>query len=219
MRPGVVVALRENNSCRLLAREDIDPARAHDDLLMVAIDRAMRTAGLTPRQIGVVAVSAGPGGYTAVRLAVTTAKLIAEATGAACIAIPTSDCVAHRVDNSLARFAVALASKGTTSYVTVYDNPATPRSPGAVIDADALAALGVRTMIADRFLSASFKVAAELQGISIIPPVFDALACAEIAHRYPSVDPLLLAPLYPREPEAVTKWRELKEKRASLGNA
>ena len=35
------------------------------------------------------------------------------------------------------------------------------------------------------------------------------LACAAIAPRYAPVDPTLLAPLYPRAPEAATKSRTL----------
>jgi hypothetical protein len=40
-------------------------------------------------------------------------------------------------------------------------------------------------------------------------PTFDALACCELGSRLPPVDALLIEPLYPREPEAVTKWRVL----------
>ncbi len=55
---------------------------------------------------------------------------------------------------------------------------------------------------------------ARAASIRIGPPSFDPIACARLALTHAPVDPLELAPLYPREPEAVTKWRALKARPA-----
>jgi hypothetical protein len=50
-------------------------------------------------------------------------------------------------------------------------------------------------------------------GGGIVEPVFDPAACLELAARLPDIEPALLLPLYPREPEAVTLWRRRSEAR------
>src|SRR3954466_2924110 len=95
-RPGVGVG-RVGTGLEVLGSEAVDVSRGTDDDLMPGVERLFRRLGLSARDIRRVAVSVGPGGYTAVRLAVTTAKMIAEATGAQCLPIPTAEVVARRV--------------------------------------------------------------------------------------------------------------------------
>ncbi len=67
----------------------------------------------------------------------------------------------------------------------------------------------MKVIVADQFFPASMRAGAESLGIAIVPPVFDPVACLEAAEGITPVDPAALAPLYPREPEAVTKWKKL----------
>ncbi|HRJ50504.1 MAG TPA: hypothetical protein PKU91_08220, partial [Phycisphaerales bacterium] len=64
----------------MLGVEDIDPTRRHDDDLMPAIQRLADRVGFRPSDVTRLAVSAGPGGFTAVRMAMTVAKSIADVT-------------------------------------------------------------------------------------------------------------------------------------------
>lgn len=185
----------------------------HDDL-QSCIDRAIASRGAAPRDIARVCVSVGPGGFTNIRIAVTTARMIAEVTGAACVPVPSAAVVARRVI-SPGPFAVALASKGDTAFVTVFSAPGTPDAPGSIMDGPAIASLaqrGVRLFVADQFLPQTARNAVEGAGMTILPPVFDPVACLESGIVLPAVDPVALKPIYPREPEAVTKWRALKER-------
>jgi tRNA A37 threonylcarbamoyladenosine modification protein TsaB len=211
VRPGAVVI---DSRGTLLARGEIDPQAVQQDQLMSVIASTVERAGITPRDLCVVAVSVGPGGYTAVRLAVTVAKFICEVTNRACVPVPAAHAVAKASGITGHPFAVALASKNQSVHFTRFGDDGSPSAEGALVEASALEAAGIRTLIADRFLPESFRVEAQKLGIALQAPVFDPLCVAHLACLYEEVDPVSLAAIYPREPEAVTKWRKLKESRA-----
>lgn len=213
--PGVAVGRVAVDSIEVLGVEMLRSERRHDDDLLPAIDRLwsrLAGGGLVgeKREIERVAVSVGPGGYTGLRVAVVAGKMIAEAVDARCVGVPSAWVVARRGAADLPRpFGVALASKGESSVVTVFDGPARARNAGAVVDAAGLAALGVRGLIADRFLPRSMRECCSALGVRIDDPVFDPAACLEASALLEAVAPASLAPFYGREPEAVRKWREL----------
>ncbi len=179
------------------------------DDLMPAVQRLFSHLGRVPAELTRVCVSLGPGGFTAVRLAVTAAKMICEVTGAECSGVPTARVVARRVAAAGRPFAVALASKGETSFVTLFDEKGGRVDDGALLDAAGVGRLDIGTLVVDRFVPGSMRAACEARGIAIAAPIFDPVACAEAGAEIAPVDPAMLAPLYPREPEAVTKWRAL----------
>lgn len=192
---------------RLLGVEPVHTGDGRHDDLITAIDRLCRRVGVLPPQISRIAVSTGPGGYTTLRIAIATTKMLAESLGARCIPITTARVVARRAPVQ-GPFAVALASKDGTAFVTEFAAPDAEPSPGRLLST--LEGLGTRTLIADSFLPATLAEEAAGMGIAIVPPRFDPAACLELSFNAAAVDPLALSPLYPREPEAVTKWRQRK---------
>jgi len=201
----------------VLATQHLAPRARHDDALAPAIAGVLENAGAAPADVARLAVSIGPGGFTALRIAAVTAKLFSEATGAACVAVPTAAVAAWGPGLS-GVFAVALASKGESAWVAVYrrdgvNAPPTPLHEGSLCDAAAMcrlhAATPLASIIADRFLPASFAAWAAENRVEIRPLVLRAEDCLRAAAGLPDVDPIVMAPLYPREPEAVSKWREL----------
>ncbi len=206
--PGVALARVSKGVIESLAVEMLDPQAPHDANLIPAIDRLFSTSSLRPRDVRAIAVSVGPGGYTAVRVGVTTAKFIAEATGARCYAVPSPCVVAARVQNQGEPFAVALGAKDDTVFLTRFGVDRRPMDSGKLSTAADLPT-DLRLLIADRFLPISFRDRAAALGARIVTPCFDPLACVEVAQATSPIDPVLLLPLYPREPEAVTKWRAL----------
>lgn len=217
--PGPSVALRSGGA---VVVEPLRPAAAgtrggHDDDLIPAIDRVFAQAGLRPRDLagGAVAVSIGPGGFTGLRIACAAGKMIAEATGAACIAVPTASALVRRVDAAAftrGRVGVSLAAKADTAWVQVFGSAVEPLSPGGVATAEEFARLAerdqLRALVTDRFLPEGFRATATRLGIDLVPPHYDAAAVLEAAEELPRIDPAALVPLYPREPEAVTLWRQ-----------
>jgi tRNA threonylcarbamoyl adenosine modification protein YeaZ len=206
-RPGVAVA-RAGAGLEVLGVEAIDTSRLNEDDLMPAVERLFKRLGIAAKELGAVAVSIGPGGFTAVRLAVTAAKMIAEATGAECLPVPTARAVAQRVEARGRRFGVALSSKGDSAFVTVFEDRAA-LGAGQLMRAPDLEGLGIQLLVVDQFLPDEMRRRAAELKIEIVPPVFDPLACIEVGLTVQPVDPVELLPLYPREPEAVTKWKKL----------
>jgi len=226
VKPTLTLAIESSNpsaaqpSVALVSAQEvlgIEPIdfKPHTDDLITAIDRLFRRVGRMPRDLTAVAVSVGPGGYTAVRIAITTAKLICEATGAACHPIPTAHVVAASVESDKP-FGVALASKGESTFLTRFhprqgsDLPRA-RDEGRLITAADLDQLGISLLVIDRFAPAILSARAAELGIELRPPTLDPAAAASLTATFPAVDPAALAPLYPREPEAVTKWKQLKQ--------
>jgi tRNA threonylcarbamoyladenosine biosynthesis protein TsaB len=66
---------------RLLAEVVLNVGAGHSSALLPAIDRALRSAGLEPRDLAAVVAGAGPGSFTGVRIGAATAKGIVHAAG------------------------------------------------------------------------------------------------------------------------------------------
>lgn len=59
---------------RLLAEAVVGVSARHSESLLPAVDFALRSAGLEPRDLGGVVVAGGPGSFTGVRVAAATAR-------------------------------------------------------------------------------------------------------------------------------------------------
>jgi hypothetical protein len=119
----------------------------------------------------------------------------------------------------IVRFAVAISSKGMTTHLSLFEVGVTGvRAVGepGVVGAEELerALSGAKVLVGDRFLPEGIRARAAALGRRGIAPEFDPVACLHASVDLEAVDPVALLPIYAREPEAVTKWRELgKEKK------
>ncbi len=241
--PGVALGRAHDPSVpcpELVAEEPLIEREGGSDDLVAAIDRLCKRAGVRPGDIGRVAVSIGPGGYTALRTAIAGAKMLAGATGASTIPV-RSDTVAVAALCISPPALVCLASKSETTHATLIAGgpdarpwweatgrqalrPLLPSSraawldellsagrgglcPVGVVGADQVAAIRPTTLVADRFLPESIRATAASIGASVIEPIFAASSVLRLSAGLDPVDPLELAPIYPREPDAVTQWR------------
>lgn len=71
--------------------------RRHAETLAPAIEFVCRTAGISPSELGVVAVDVGPGLFTGLRVGVVTAKAMATALRVPVVGISSLDLLAHPV--------------------------------------------------------------------------------------------------------------------------
>ncbi len=87
------VALCEED--RLLAEISYE-AKAHKGgLLLPAVDRLLKKAGLAAKDLDAVAVSVGPGSFTGLRVGLATAKGLALGAGALLVGVPTLEVLAE----------------------------------------------------------------------------------------------------------------------------
>lgn len=213
--PGVALGRIASGRVEVLGVEPLAKTSRHDDDLMPAIDRLFAGLGASPRRVARVAVSVGPGGYTALRVAAATGKMIAEATGARCVAVPTALALALRVPEGAEPFAVLLAGKGDSAWAAVFEKGwrggigAGTGATGRIVTGAEVDGLGVRALIGDRFTPEPIRARAAELGVPVHEPVYDPSACLEASAHLPEIDPAALAPIYPREPDAVTLWRRL----------
>ena len=92
-RAGSVAAL---DGTQLLAERTLDAARGSAATLAPAIRELLADVQWRAADVQVVAVAAGPGSFTGLRIGVMTAKTLAYALGADCIAVDTLDVIARQ---------------------------------------------------------------------------------------------------------------------------
>lgn len=212
--------------------EPIDNQRRHSDDLVPAIDRLCRRVRIDRNELTDVFVSVGPGGFTGLRISITTAKMLAYALGVRLVPVPTAAVVAMSTTRDAqlasrlpeaAEIAVCLASKHGQAWCSWFSRTTREAtwtiddaSAGALVDpVELLKARTAHLVIADT-PSDAVVAWSNATGTPLEPPRFDATCCLEIGAtmlathgEHACVRPQDLVPLYAREPEAVRKWREL----------
>ncbi len=215
------VALRPAAGAPLDER-DVPPSDDRADHLMHSVDALFARHGLGPRDLAAIAVSEGPGGFTGLRVACATAAALADATGCRLVAVPSA-VVAVRTavrdgswragDGAVAT--VITASKGTDAWRTVVRI-----EDGMPVEAEAGLATPASGVVGTLFVDghADPAWAAAAPG-AVIAARWSAGACLDVGERLlgrgRAVElPELLAPRYPRAPEAVTLWESRHGPRA-----
>jgi tRNA threonylcarbamoyladenosine biosynthesis protein TsaB len=92
---GPVGSVSLGRADELLAGADLPPQQRHRVDLMPTIDRLCQDRGVTPRQIGEIYLSMGPGSFTGLRIGVATAQMLGTMLGAKLVAVPTLEVVAR----------------------------------------------------------------------------------------------------------------------------
>ena len=208
-RPGEVGIARGGE---LVASRALAPSGRHDDALMPAVAGVCEAAGVAARELELVMVSAGPGGFSAVRVAVAAAKMIALASGAGCVGVPS--CASRALGSGREGVGLAaLAGKRGTAWARAYrvgGGRAEALGPGAVMDEGGVAAMAERTgagwIAADDHLPEGIRAWAWAGGVELVEPAMTAATCLAAGAAVAPVGAAELAAVYPREPEAVRKW-------------
>lgn len=185
-------------------------------------------AAVEPWEFEGVAVATGPGGFTGLRVSIAFAKAFALGREVPVVGLGSALVFAasDAARGGRGPWLVALASKAGTAWcarVRRGDDAIFVEDPGEVLDAaglypqaSAIAAAG-GALLSDEHLDPALAEVARRCAVHLRPIAVDPLALALLAQlsfsRGATVDPMALAPVYPREPEAVTKWRERKQGR------
>jgi tRNA threonylcarbamoyladenosine biosynthesis protein TsaB len=76
---GVAVRIAQGEDVHVFEKRE--HVTTHSEKLLLLIDAAMREAGVTPRELDLIACGAGPGSFTGLRIGLATAKGLCFATG------------------------------------------------------------------------------------------------------------------------------------------
>ena len=182
-----------------------DSSRGSDAVLH-AIATLARDCDVVPGAIGRVIVSVGPGGYTALRIATTSAKVLADTLGAQLVAVPTARVASCSIEDAHRPALIALASKKDRCHASRLHVDGTIEELG-IIDASALESHEIKAVVADHHLPKSFHERASSLDLGGHPLRLDARALLSASEGIEPIDPLHCAPIYAREPDAVTQWR------------
>lgn len=158
-------------------------------------------------------VSLGPGSFTGLRIAVATAKMLTITNPALkLVGVPTIEVLAEQYKDAAEYLAVCMNIKRGTMYAGVYQDGKPIIEPALRSDAELLAH-------APRPLAIVAEVDTGIQpsdDVTLLDPdrvEAQAVTAWALGNAYAQQDrftnPQDLAPLYIREPEAVTLWNEL----------
>lgn len=105
------------------AEASVDLGLKHAERLMGLVDFCLKSAGLEPEKLDLIACAEGPGSFTGLRIGMATVKGIALALGKPWVAVPTLDALAYPhsdrpglvlpvIDGKKGRFYAALYRRG-----------------------------------------------------------------------------------------------------------
>lgn len=106
---------------RGLATVSIDAGYRHTERLMGAVDYCLAEAGLTKAELDLVACAEGPGSFTGLRIAMSTAKGLSAGLGIPFVAVPTLDAYAAEWAGAAPVIVPVLDAKRSHFFYAVYE--------------------------------------------------------------------------------------------------
>jgi len=187
--------------------------RNHAATVPMLIDATLAEAGIRPRDIDLVAVAAGPGSFTGLRVGLSTAKGFAYAVGAKLVGVSTLEALAHTVDSPDAFVVVLLDARKGEVYTAQFARAAATGCRRITEDTltsleHALAAVPRRAVIVGDAERAHAEQIRQVCGpdVEILPFASHGprgSAVARVGAAQPATaDPLALEPIYLRPPDA-----------------
>lgn len=205
--------------------------RRDRDELLPAIQEVFAEAGGSVRDLSLVVVDLGPGGFTGLRISIATGQAIAEGVGVPVMGVPGAEVAAATFTDHQRRedpaseivpeMAVVSAVRDGSAWETrlAWD----PTSQGwQVVGTPGIRnepPQGVELVLADEHLPAAWRETLRAGSVVVVEPRFDASVLAGLAMQaradgigdrtgwVHTEDPAKLVPIYPRVPEAVRLWQ------------
>jgi len=184
----------------------VDLGKGHAEHLIGVVDEALAAAGLGLKDIDVIAVSVGPGSFTGIRVAVSTARGFALALGIPAIGVNVLEALAeeNRAAFPGATILAALTTTGDRVQMGIYDALGVEDYAPSVVGSGeaALIAQDKRAVLVGTAASSlASLVEGSVPSIGSQAATADIAAYARVASRK-GVTGRRPAPLYLREPDA-----------------
>lgn len=121
------VAVGQGDRC--MVYKEITEAFKHSQKITLLIQEALDEAGITVKDLNAVAISAGPGSYTGLRVGTSCAKGLCFATDIPLIAVPTLDLIVRPYLNHEADIYIPMIdARRMEVYYNMYDSQGAPLS-------------------------------------------------------------------------------------------
>jgi tRNA threonylcarbamoyladenosine biosynthesis protein TsaB len=206
----------------VVAEEQFAHGLQHAAQIVPIIDRLTRAQGWTPRDVGELYVSVGPGSFTGLRIAVTLAKTMALATGVKLVAVPTVRVLAENAPPEARHLVIVLDAKREQVFTARFervDGAWVEREPAKL---DSLTAMLARAPRPVHLLGEGIPyhekfIPRDDPSVIVTPPELARTRAAVVAtlghamaRRGEFADPQRLTPTYIRRPEAEEKHEASK---------
>jgi tRNA threonylcarbamoyladenosine biosynthesis protein TsaB len=204
-----------------LATVPLHRPQRHNLDLIPAVDKLFRACGASSGQLREVYVCAGPGSFTGLRIGVAAAKMFAMVGGVKLVAVPAAQAIACNAPLEAEHVAVCLIPKAEQFHTSVYARRGTQLHLAAEPRRQSLtdllrSARRPLTVITTDTASVPPDTGADGQ-VCLLPPSFADPSSENVwklgraaAAQGRFADPMELAPLYGRPPEAVEIWEQRK---------
>lgn len=189
---AVTVALHDGSA--IVAESSTEDRLRHGELLAPAIDRLLRSAGVSPVDLTRIAVGVGPGPYTGLRIGLATATTIAAALDIEAVGVCTLDVLAAAVEVE-GSFLVATDARRKEVYWARYSSALVRATEPAVDHPEAVATSGPVAGNGAGLYPSSFPTP--------VPPRLPSAAVLACLVASGAARLLPTLPLYLRRPDAV----------------
>jgi tRNA threonylcarbamoyladenosine biosynthesis protein TsaB len=190
----------------------------HAVQLVPRTDELLRRRGYGPADVREVYASAGPGGFTGLRVGITVARTLCQAVGGArCVAVPTIQALAAGAAGAdFVHLGVLMAAKDQTALLGLFQRRGDEMiqvSPPGLVEIERLAELLPKPVLLIGEALEHCRPAGD--GISIgdeslwLPQVIEVWRIGrKLAAQGQYTPPEQVLPIYAREPEAVRLWEK-----------
>ena len=105
---------------KLVAERFVNNKLTHSETLLPIIRQVLLDAGITPQQLGGIAVTCGPGSFTGLRIGLAAAKGLAQVLECPLVGIPTLDALAFNLVGSRSLICPILDARKQQVYTALY---------------------------------------------------------------------------------------------------
>ena len=209
---GSVAARRGNGE---IVEISVMQGDRNKDAVMPALEKAVTTVGGNPNEIDTIFISVGPGSFTGLRVAVATTKMLSYTTGATIIPIKTALGVVCADKEHVLKSIVISAIKKENFWLSVVTKNPKWSCEGRLVNVSQLPLYIEQNTVlyCDSFLTNEITKVCNEAGVKLRETQTTATSIMAVGSTFGEknhIDPTLLLPLYPREPEAVRMWKEAR---------
>lgn len=126
------------NADKLVAERFVHNKLTHSETLLPIIEQVLLDAGITPQDLGGIAVTGGPGSFTGLRIGLAVAKGLAQVLECPLVSIPTLDALAFNLVGRSGLICPILDAKKQQVYTAIYRNMPILTATGYLTRADSV---------------------------------------------------------------------------------